>query len=113
MRRNRVCQTPGLINPRQRCQHLRGYFFTQADIFFKLLYCRFDQRQSVSLGHRIRLNLAHRRNGKLLIVINRQHGCPVAAFHQHFDGAVGEFEQLQNVGDSADLIQVVCGRLVI
>ncbi|EHP40270.1 hypothetical protein OR16_26823 [Cupriavidus basilensis OR16] len=35
------------------------------------------------------------------------------AFHQHLDGAVGQLEHLQDVGDAAHLIEVIGGRLIL
>lgn len=35
------------------------------------------------------------------------------AFHQNLDGAIGQLQELENVGDRADLVDGVRGRIVI
>ena len=92
MRRNRIRQPPRLVNSRERGQDLSRHFLTQADILLKLIDGRLDQSRGLFLGQWIGFDLPHRRDGKLLVVVDSNHRSAIAPLNQHLNGAIGQFQ---------------------
>ena len=113
MRGNRIGQPPWLINSRERRQDLCRYFLAQPDILLKLIDGRLHQRRGLFFGQQIGFDLPHRGDGKLLVVVNSNHRCAVAALDEHLNRAIRELQQLKDVRYGADLIEVVHTGLIV
>jgi len=99
-------QAPGLFDSRKRSEDLRRDFLVQLHVLVELS----DQRPAhgLDLGD-VSASPGGRGLGNVMAahIIDALDPGALAAFHQHLDGAVGEFEHLQNVRNAADLVQVL------
>ena len=118
MRRHSVSETSGLVDPGQRGQNFRRDFLVQLHVLVEL-------RQH-GAAHRLDLIVVavFRRNSNGLadvmctLVGDRDDLCALNTLDQNFHRSVGQFEHLQNVGNTTDTVQifrcrfVLCGRLL-
>jgi hypothetical protein len=59
------------------------------------------------LGQLLGFNLPHRGYRKRFLVVVHRRPRRVTALDKHLNRAIGQLEQLQDIGDGADLIQIV------
>ena len=100
-----VGQSPSIVNARDRGENFWRDFFVQFDVLVKLLH--HSATQGLDLGVLVtHFSGQHRRQGankvSLAIFNTVDHGT-LLAFDQHFDGAIGQFEHLQDGGHAAHL----------
>ncbi|MNM92285.1 hypothetical protein D3C81_1046120 [compost metagenome] len=113
VRGNGVGQAPCLVDARQRGQDLRRDLLVELHVLVELRHDGAAQglglgafarcgRHGHGFAHEVRIVLAHLGDIRAL-----------RAFHEHLHGAVGQLQHLQDIGDAADLVQVVSRRLVL
>ena len=102
-----------LIDPGEGSQHLGGNLPAQRHVLFKVRRSAAHQRLRFALIRLTAFDLAHAGDGEAAIVVDEIDGGPIAALDQQLDRAVGKFEQLQNAGHRADLVDVVGARIVL
>ena len=112
--RDGVSQATRIVNAGNRGENFRGDFFIQFDVLVKLLHDR--TAQSLDLGVLVpHLGGLHWRQGtnkvRSAIFNVVDHGA-LLAFDQHLDGAIGQFEHLQNGGYTSHLEHIGDQRLV-
>ena len=113
MRGNGVGELARFFDLVDRDQHLRRDLFVQLDILLELADHRAAQRFQLlgdAGGFRDALDM---RLEKRLGFLEVGDAGAAAAFDQHFDGAIGQFQQLQHGRDGADGVDVVDRRVVL
>ena len=113
VRGNGVGQAPGLVDTGEGGQHLRRHLLAQVDVFFKLGDGRAQQALDFAFGDVVAKYLAHAGDGETALVVDTVHNRPVTAFNQHFNGAVRQLEQLQDVGHGAHLVDVIGTGIIV
>ena len=107
-----IRQPPGIFNAGQRCQYFGRYFFTEVDIILKAADQCLHQGFRLSMLGR---NQLHRCCNRLEITVgflNVSNPGPLLTLHQYFDGAVGQFEYLQDLRYGSYLVKVLGARFI-
>ncbi len=113
MRGDGVGQTTRLVDARQRGQDLRRNLLVQLHVLVELRHDGATQRLGLGRLGRLRAD-GHRFAMEVRLVVG--HGQDVGtlrAFDQHLHGAVRQFQHLQDVGDTTDLVEILVGRLIL
>ena len=108
-----IRQPRGVIDTRQRGQHLRRYLFIELDILIEEpegrthqdIHLPLVQGQSLAEG-------GHGRDEEVTGLDVMIDARPTHPLHQYLDGAVGQLQQLQHIGQGADLMQILGPRFV-
>ena len=113
MRSHRVGQAAGIIDARQGREDFRWNLFVQFDVLVELLHDRaahgFDFRLVARLGLE-RRQVGDEVRRRIADVVDTG---TLRAFDQHLDGAIGQLQHLQNIGDTANFIDIRRRRLVL
>jgi hypothetical protein len=108
-----VGEAPGFLDAGERRQDLGRNLLVQLHVLVKLG----DQRPAhgLDLGHITRIGRHRGRLGHVMtaLIVDLLDARALAALHQHLYRAVGQLQHLQNVGNAADLVQVLGGRLIL
>ncbi|MNQ81816.1 hypothetical protein D3C85_968530 [compost metagenome] len=106
MRGHRIGQAAGIVDTRQRSEDFRWNLFVQFDVLVELLHDRaahgFDFRLVARLGLE-RRQVGDEVRRRIADVVDTG---TLRAFDQHLDGAIGQLQHLQNIGDAANFIDV-------
>ena len=113
MRRHRVGQAAWIVDPGERGKNLGRNLHVQFDVLVKFIQDGACERLAFLVRKRHGLEHCYLR-GKIIFrfqifLQNR------AAFtlDQHLDGAIRQFQQLQDAGNRSDIMNVICRRIVI
>ena len=108
-----VSQLRGLFDFPNACKRFLGNVLVQLHVAFEPLHQRARQRRRRLVRG---LHLIQRFNLGFEIGLVRHKLRDLragAAFHQNFDSAIGQFEQLQNIREGTDAIDVAFARFVL
>lgn len=113
MRGDRIGQAARLVDPRQRRQDLRRNLLVQLHVLIELRHDRAAQRFRLGAVGVVRLERHHLAGELRLLFFDRQRLRALQALDEHFHGAVGQLQHLQDVRDAADIVHVLFGRLIL
>ena len=104
-----VSQATSVFNAAERGDDFGRDFFVQLDVLLKLRKHRAAQGFQFMPGtaHVHHVFHARQKRAAAARIINSMNARARTAFHQHLDGAIGQFQHLQDAGRAADLIHVV------
>ena len=113
MGRDGIGQAAGLVDPGQGCKDLLGDFLVQLDVLVELRDHGTAQRLGLGLVADF-LGYARDARGEMGALIgDLVQARALQAFYQYLDGAVGQFEHLQDAGRTTDLVQIVRRRVIL
>ena len=109
---NQIGQTRRLARLRNGGKRLFGDVLLDLGVAFEFLgdgaHQRLDGGQ-LATGF-VQLHCARLEEGGVFDEVGDLH--PRLAFDQHLDGAIGQFQQLQHIGQHADAVDAIGGRIV-
>ncbi len=113
VRRDRVGEAPGLVDAGDRGQDFGRDLLVELHVLVELADDRTPQR--LGLGGRVHVgnDRDHVRGEVARAIFDAFDARALRALDQHLHGAVGQLQHLQYVGDAADLVDVLGGRLVL
>ena len=108
VRRHGIGQPRRLVDAGKRSQHLWRHLLVQLDILVEQVGGRTHQHFHFALGQIQFVIGGGDLRPEILAVFHEafQPGTLIP-FHQHLDRAVGKLQQLQNIGERADLVQIL------
>jgi hypothetical protein len=111
--RDRVRETSGIVDAVQRRQDLRRHLLVQLHVLVELRQDRAPERFGLGRLGGVAVDRIQRAHEVLAGVVDRLDAGAVGAFDQHLDRAVGQLQQLQDVGNTADRVDVFGGGFIL
>ncbi len=108
-----VGQAAGLLDARQRGEDLGRDLLVELHVLVELRQDGAAHRLDLVVGTVIDRDGLDLRDEQRTLVLDVHDPRALRALDQHLDGAVGQLEHLQDVGDAADRIEVVSFGLVL
>ncbi len=108
-----IRQPPGIVYASQRGQDFRRNLLVEFDVLVELVDQRTAHRFGLMAETVIQRNRFDIRVKMRLLIQHAQNFGALRPLHQHLDRTVRQFEHLQDVGNAADAIQIVHGRLIL
>ena len=113
MRSDGVSQAAGIINPGQGSQNFLRDFFIQFDVLLELAQHRTAQGFGFSCITGVAGHFDHRGHEVSLGILYLGDSSTLQAFHQHFYGAVGQLEHLQNTGRTRNFVEILGSGIIL
>ncbi len=113
MRGQGVRQARGVIDASQRGQDLGRYLLVELDVLVEEAHGRSHQHLHLALVHGDRLGQGGHGGDKEMVGVNKPVDArPASALHQNLHGAIGQLEELQDVGEGPNLMEIQGIRFV-
>ena len=110
-----ICETPGIVDARERREDLRRHLLVELHVLLELGEDGTGQDLELALVLLFIDRIQHSEFGaeELVAIDELVDPGALTALHQHLDGAVGELQQLQDRRDRADAVNVFRVRVVL
>ena len=113
VRGDRVGQAPGLVDAGDRGEDFGRDLLVELHVLVELADDGTAQRLDLAVGVHVGIDRDHVRREVARAIFDALDARALGALDQHLHGAVGQLQHLQDVGDAADLVDVLGGRLVL
>ena len=113
VRGDRVGQSAGIVDARERGQDFRRNLLVKFDVLLKLADDRTPKGFNLGPGTLIGKDGQDFRREMRVRILDGDNAGALRAFDQHLDRAVRQLEHLQDRGDAAYFVDVVRGRIIL